>query len=89
MSIAKVTIKGAEANARRAALVAAGCSTYVLMGDIEGNYGVLISCCCCGYLSHNRNDAKNRYCSWCHQFHSEWREQDAIASTDPSGGATS
>lgn len=60
-----------QAQRRRQALTEAGCSTYV-MGYRNG--GGAIVCLCCGLGSSNANDIRERYCGFCRQFHSEWRE---------------
>lgn len=60
-----------QAARRRAALKAAGCSTYTL-GYRQGVPS--IACLCCGLRSMNPNDIANRYCGLCKEFHSEWSE---------------
>jgi hypothetical protein len=56
-----------QAARRRRALVNAGCCTYQL-----GTRA--ITCLCCGLGSSNPNDIKLRYCGFCKEFHSEWKE---------------
>ena len=63
----------ARGKARRAALTAAGCSTYVL-GLRDGQPCIL--CVCCGLGSMNAGDIEERYCGFCHEFHAEWRDED-------------
>jgi ribosomal protein L37E len=61
----------AQATRRRDALVTAGCSTYLVSVDYAGEpLGIL--CLCCGQKSYNPEDITNRYCGFCHEFHSEW-----------------
>lgn len=59
-----------QAQRRRQALTAAGCSTYVF-GFRDGHTAIV--CLCCGLGSSNVNDIRERYCGFCRQFHSEWR----------------
>ena len=61
----------AKAQRRRKALVNAGCATYEL-----GHRGAAqaIQCLCCGLGSNNVTDINQRFCGFCQQFHSEWRE---------------
>lgn len=59
-----------EANLRRDALSGAGCSTYT-MGLREGIEAIV--CLCCGLGSVNANDIEQRYCGFCHAFHSDWK----------------
>lgn len=54
-----------EASKRRSALQKAKCSTYIL-----GNGQQAILCLCCGVLSHNLNNAQQKYCNFCREFHS-------------------
>ena len=61
----------AEAAKRRAALKQAGCSTYTL-GFKRGQSAIL--CLCCGMSSPNPNDIAEKYCGFCHDWHSEWIE---------------
>lgn len=65
-----------QAAKRRAALVAAGCSTYAL-GYRNGVPGIL--CLCCGLGSSNVNDIEEKFCGFCHSFHSDWREEQTNA----------
>ena len=58
-----------RAAARRNALVAAGCSTYVM--GLRGGQPA-IQCLCCGLGSSSFQDIKNRYCGFCHAVHEEW-----------------
>lgn len=59
------------ASRRRQALVAGGCGTYVI-GYRGGHPGIV--CLCCGLGSSNFNDIQQRYCGFCHEFHSEETE---------------
>ena len=58
-----------EANHRRAALIARGCSTYIV-GKRKGYPSIL--CLCCGLGSANLNDIQQKYCGFCHTFHEEF-----------------
>ena len=60
----------AQAAKRRAALVAAGCSTYVmgLRSDLPA-----IQCLCCGLGSIHAGDIQNKFCGFCDETHAEWR----------------
>jgi hypothetical protein len=58
-----------QSERRRAALVAAGCATYTV--GYRGGLPSII-CLCCGLGSSNPNDVQNRYCGFCHEWHSEW-----------------
>jgi hypothetical protein len=60
-----------QAARRRAALVAAGCSTYTL-GRREGLPAII--CHCCGLGSTHPRDVRERSCGLCHAVHSEWKE---------------
>jgi len=62
-----------QASARRSALVAAGCSTYVL-GWRDGLPRIL--CLCCGLGSENTRDIQERYCGLCRSFHAEWAGEE-------------
>lgn len=62
-----------ESAKRRAALQNAGCSTYTF-GLKNSQQAIL--CLCCGLGSHNLNDIQQKYCGFCHEFHSEWKESD-------------
>lgn len=65
-----------QAARRRQALTEAGCSTYA-MGYRNG--GSAIVCLCCPARSTGSNhagDVRERYCGFCRQFHSEWKEPD-------------
>ena len=64
----------AQASRRRLALVTGGCSTYQL-GTRDGVAAII--CLCCGLGSANRHDIAERYCGFCHEFHSEWRDEHA------------
>lgn len=64
------TLKAA-ADRRRAALTAAGCSTYAT-GLRNGQESIV--CLCCGLGSSNLDDVQNRYCGFCVAFHSEEQE---------------
>lgn len=59
---------------RRAALVAHGCSTYTIgyRGETRA-----IACLCCGLGSAVPGDIKEKYCGFCHAYHSEWQEPEA------------
>ena len=63
----------AEAAKRRKALQQGGCSTYST--GMRGDNPAII-CLCCGLGSHNPTDVSQRYCGFCHAFHSEWSEED-------------
>jgi hypothetical protein len=54
---------------RRAALVAGGCATYTL-----GYRDTIpsIVCLCCGLGSTHPQDVTQRFCGFCHEWHSEW-----------------
>lgn len=67
-----VPVARLEAAARRSALVAAGCCTYI-MGWRNGL--PRITCCCCGLGSQNSHDIKEKWCGFCNSWHSEWDEQ--------------
>lgn len=56
---------------RRAALTDAGCSTYET--GLRGGQ-IAIICLCCGLGSNNQNDVEQKYCGFCHEFHSEEAE---------------
>jgi hypothetical protein len=60
-----------EARLRRDALVAGGCSTYVLPLE-RGLPMPGITCLCCGLTSANPNDIEQKYCGFCQAFHSDW-----------------
>lgn len=59
-----------QAEKRRAVLVAGGCSTYTL--GTKGDAPAIV-CLCCGLGSSNPNDIEQKYCGFCHAWHSEWR----------------
>lgn len=59
-----------SASRRRQALIAGGCSTYII-GYRGGRPGIV--CLCCGLGSSNTNDIQERYCGFCRQTHSEER----------------
>lgn len=61
-------LKG-EAAKRRAALKQGGCSTYST-GFRSANPAII--CLCCGLGSSNPHDIRQKYCGFCHEFHSEW-----------------
>lgn len=59
-----------QAQRRRRALVAAGCSTYsVECTSSNGREAIL--CLCCGLGSANANDIRQRYCGFCAEYHTE------------------
>lgn len=58
------------ANRRRIALTDVGCATYIL-GSKPGQDNIL--CVCCGMLSYNPNDIKNKFCAFCNEYHAEWK----------------
>ena len=58
-----------EALHRRSALENNGCQTYIL--GLKNSIPSIL-CCCCGLGSVNPNDIKEKYCGFCHTFHSEW-----------------
>ena len=62
-----------QAARRRKALANAGCSTYAI-GERGGQAAIM--CLCCGLGSNHPDDIANRYCGFCHEFHSEWREAE-------------
>lgn len=62
-----------EAKKRRDALVAAGCSTYVL-GWRDGHPRII--CLCCGLGSTNTRDIKELYCGFCHELHRDWQAEE-------------
>lgn len=55
-----------SANKRRVALVMAGCSTYKMYVVPDK-----IMCLCCGFVSFNVHDIANKYCAFCHAYHSD------------------
>jgi len=67
-----------QAQRRRKALTAAGCSTYSLgfrpPSNLLGMGAAPIVCLCCGLGSVNPSDITERYCGFCHEFHVEERE---------------
>jgi len=63
----------AQADRRRAALIAAGCATHTF-GYSGGQLAII--CLCCGLGSVNENDISNRYCGFCHEFHNEWASSE-------------
>lgn len=65
----------AKAARRRRALTTDGCATYTL-GDRSGRPGIV--CLCCGLGSSNSEDITQRYCGFCREFHSEWKEESAL-----------
>ena len=48
---------------------AAGCCTYAV--GWRNGFACII-CMCCGLDSFNPVDIENRYCGFCHEWHSEW-----------------
>lgn len=62
-----------EAERRRTALVAGGCSTYTI-GIKTGQAAIV--CLCCGLGSSNAGDIRERYCGFCHAYHSEWQQAE-------------
>lgn len=58
----------ATAVRRRRTLVLAGCATYAI--GCRGGQGVII-CLCCGLGSYLPEDITQRYCGFCHEFHTE------------------
>lgn len=60
-----------QADRRRAALTAHGCATYTI--GLRGTVPA-IACLCCGLGSSHAQDIAQRYCGFCHQYHSEWRD---------------
>jgi hypothetical protein len=60
----------ARARHRRLALNSNGCQTYEI-GMRASQPAIL--CLCCGLGSANENDIHERYCGFCHEFHSEER----------------
>lgn len=61
----------AKAKRRRAALEAYGCATYTI-GARGGQAGIV--CLCCGLGSSSPEDINARYCGFCSEFHSEWKD---------------
>lgn len=67
------------AKLRRQALETNGCGTYMIKvlieveedGKTETESHVVL-CLCCGLESFSINDVKQRYCSFCGSYHSEW-----------------
>jgi hypothetical protein len=57
-----------QAHRRREALLSAGCSTYTI--GLRGGQQAIV-CCCCGLGSNHPDDVANRYCGFCHEWHSE------------------
>jgi hypothetical protein len=62
----------AQAAQRRTALIAGGCSTYII-GWRDGLPRIL--CLCCGLGTQNSRDIKERYCGYCRAYHREWSEE--------------
>ena len=60
----------AEADERRAVLVAGGVATYVVRHRISRT---TITCLCCGLVSDHPEDVQQQYCGGCLQFHSQKR----------------
>jgi len=56
-----------DAILRRRALVEAGCSTYILFATCQP----AIRCLCCGMASWHPEDIRQKYCGFCHSWHSE------------------
>ena len=65
-----------QAYRRRVALAKDGCATYRITSDRDGSE-LAIQCLCCGLTSHNPNDVANRYCGFCHEWHSDWIDGEA------------
>lgn len=63
-----------EATRRRQALIAGGCSTYVI--GVRGGVAAIV-CLCCALGSTNVDDINNLYCGFCKEFHSEAKEESA------------
>jgi hypothetical protein len=61
----------AQADRRRVALEARGCQTYVV--GMRGGQAAIV-CLCCGLGSANPQDIAEKYCGFCHAWHSEWRD---------------
>lgn len=60
-----------QAALRRGALEAHGCSTYE-RGTRGGQAAII--CLCCGLGSAHPKDIAEKYCGFCHQFHTDWSE---------------
>lgn len=63
-------VERAEADERRAVLVAGGVATYVVRRRIART---IITCLCCGLVSDHPEDVQQKYCGGCLQFHGEKR----------------
>jgi len=61
----------AQAVRRRVALVTAGCATYAL--KLMGPHEVIV-CLCCAMWSPHPEDIAQRFCNFCHAFHTEWKD---------------
>ncbi len=57
------------ASIRREVLSENGVSTY-LVGFRKGHISIM--CLCCGMISYNSNDRLNKYCGFCHEYHTHW-----------------
>lgn len=64
-----------EAAKRRAALKSAGCSTYTT--GIRGEHQAIV-CLCCGLGSHNPTDVAEKYCGFCHEWHTDWSDRSEL-----------
>ena len=62
-----------RANRRREALAGAGCATYVLRSNSLPQDSIL--CLCCSMTSYHPTDIRERYCGFCHAYHSEERPE--------------
>lgn len=62
----------AKADRRRKALETHGCATYTI-GERGGQAGIV--CLCCGLGSSDPGDIRQRYCGFCHEFHSEEKSE--------------
>ncbi len=72
-----------DANRRRQALIAGGCSTYVI-GVRGGAAGIV--CLCCGLGSSNAGDIDEKYCGFCQTWHSEAKDLIAGLEGNPDAG---
>ncbi len=61
----------ADADRRRAVLLAAGCQTYTV--GLRGGQAAIV-CLCCGLGSAHRKDIAEKFCGFCHAWHGEWRD---------------
>jgi hypothetical protein len=60
-----------DAERRRVALVAAGCQTYTV--GMRGGQAAIV-CLCCGLGSAHPKDVAEKFCGFCHAWHSDWRD---------------